>query len=287
MGIVIHRRKENTISRWAADASMTGRMVKAWSFVSTGLLHPEDSLRYVFGGQSRRRQIISEYSKKLTAEKIAKLVGASPSAVQACMIEAEADEICKRSRKLSKSLGRSLGEIGSPEILYAICRIMKPVKVVETGVASGLSSAHILEALRKNCKGRLYSIDMPNYEEELVRQNSPHYNPGSSGILPPGLATGWIVPKELHSNWNIELGLTVDKLPALLKRLGSIDVFLHDSEHTYQNMFREYSQAWSALTNGGILLSHDVDWNQAFSDFSTKVQRKPTIIGELGALAKS
>lgn len=266
---------------------MTDRMEKTWNFLSTGLLHPEDSLRYVFGNQSRKRQIISEYSQKLTAEKIARLVHASPSTVQACIIEAETDEVCIQSRKLARSLGRSLGEIGSPDILYALCRIMKPVNVVETGVASGLSSTYILEALHKNRKGHLYSIDLPNYEEELVRQNSPCYNPGSPGILPPGLATGWIVPKELHSNWTIEFGLTVDKLPPLLKRLGSIDVFLHDSEHTYQNMFWEYSQGWSALTQGGILLSHDFDWNKAFRDFSTKVRRKPTIIGELGALSKS
>jgi hypothetical protein len=41
-------------------------------------------------------------------------------------------------------------------------RSLKPRVIVETGVASGLSSAHILRALAANGTGTLHSIDLPN-----------------------------------------------------------------------------------------------------------------------------
>jgi len=61
-------------------------------------------------------------------------------------------------------VGRYIGEISEPEILYVIVRLLKPEKVVETGVAAGVSSAFILEAMDDNGIGTLYSIDLPNYE---------------------------------------------------------------------------------------------------------------------------
>jgi hypothetical protein len=58
--------------------------------------------------------------------------------------------------------------------LYVICRVAKPVRIVETRVASGLSTTYDLEALEKNGQGELYSIDMPNYEKILSRE-APGY----------------------------------------------------------------------------------------------------------------
>jgi hypothetical protein len=54
------------------------------------------------------------------------------------------------------------------------------------------------------------------------------------------------------------------------KMLGSIDIFIHDSEHSYENMMFEYMTAWDHLKEGGILLSDDTNLNKAFSDFSAK-----------------
>jgi predicted O-methyltransferase YrrM len=43
--------------------------------------------------------------------------------------------------------------------LYALCKIIKPKTIVETGVAYGLSTSYILQALYENKTGTLYSID--------------------------------------------------------------------------------------------------------------------------------
>jgi hypothetical protein len=45
------------------------------------------------------------------------------------------------------------------QIVYALIRAMRPDVVVEFGVAGGCSSKHILHALVKNRKGKLYSAD--------------------------------------------------------------------------------------------------------------------------------
>jgi len=53
---------------------------------------------------------------------------------------------------------------GEPELVRAIwclTRHLQPAKVVETGVARGISSRFILEALDRNGAGRLWSIDQP------------------------------------------------------------------------------------------------------------------------------
>ena len=53
----------------------------------------------------------------------------------------------------------------------------------------------------------------------------------------------------------------------LLEGVAEIDIFLHDSEHSYKNMLWEFQTAWTYLKVGGLLLSHNIDSNNAFSDF--------------------
>jgi len=47
--------------------------------------------------------------------------------------------------------------------------------------------------------------------------------------LPNGKEPGWLVPSDLRRRWHFILGLSRDKLGPLLQKLGSIDMFLHDS----------------------------------------------------------
>lgn len=55
-------------------------------------------------------------------------------------------------------------------------------------------------------------------------------------------------------------------LPELLSEVGEIDLFVHDSLHTYRNMRFEFEAAWPSLRPGGILISDDVDGNAAFEE---------------------
>jgi Methyltransferase domain len=132
---------------------------------------------------------------------------------------------------------------------YAIVRATAPDLIVETGVASGISSTYLLMACRQNCRGRVYSIDINNGE-----------------YLPPGKPTGWIVPEYLRPDWTLLLCDPKVLLPRLLADLGEIDMFIHDSSHTYEHMKFEFEASYSHIRSGGLLLSDDANFNRAFEE---------------------
>lgn len=171
-------------------------------------------------------------------------------------------------------------------VLYIIARKMKPNVVVETGTASGVSSAYILCALDENEHGKLCSIDLP-YEEGKVYPKDYFGPRGATGIIPKGKQSGWIIPNYLRHRWRLILGRSSEKLPPLLEELGPIDIFIHDSEHSYQNMLWEYQTAWPYLNEGGILLSHNADENNAFSDFCQHIGGKRFILSNMGGVVKA
>ena len=136
---------------------------------------------------------------------------------------------------------------------------------METGVSSGLSSSYLLLALEKNKKGKLYSIDFPI----------------KGVVFPEGAQSGWVIPDELRHRWYLSIGKSSLMMPAILENLKSVDVFFHDSEHTYENMRWEYETVWPYL-NPGLLLSHDINRNHAFSDFSQQVRGKSFTVHAFG-----
>lgn len=137
--------------------------------------------------------------------------------------------------------------------LYVLCRALTPTVVVETGVANGMSSAFILQALRVNRHGTLHSIDLP----------LPGKNPGMIGVL---------IPNELRSRWHLHLGSSRRALPHIV-RGHIVDIFVHDSLHTYRNMRREFDVAWPRIRPGGVLVSDDVDGNPAFDELRLRGPR--------------
>ncbi|MBA7479591.1 hypothetical protein ES707_15025 [subsurface metagenome] len=160
--------------------------------------------------------------------------------------------------------------------LYVIVRKLKPRIIVETGVSGGVSSAYILCALEENKYGKLYSIDLP-FEDLPFEERK---------IFPPGEQSGWVIPDYLKDRWELVLGKSYEKLLPLLEELRVIDIFLHDSEHSYKNMLCEYQTVWPFLKRGGILLSDDVDSNDAFSDFCESIGVKGFQLANMGGIAK-
>ncbi|MEM3426785.1 MAG: class I SAM-dependent methyltransferase [Nitrososphaerales archaeon] len=144
------------------------------------------------------------------------------------------------------TLPKTLYRYPSRILLYMLVRITKPTYVVETGVGGGYASAHILEALRLNNHGYLYSID-------YHRTYDPSYY-----ALEPGLPCGGVVPQYLRSRWTVSMESSQQELPKLLPRLGKIDMFIHDSLHTRDCAMYEYGLAWKYLKLGGLLVSHDI-----------------------------
>jgi hypothetical protein len=130
---------------------------------------------------------------------------------------------------------------------WCATRHLRPRRVVETGVARGIVTQTILEALARNGEGGLWSIDMPV-------------------LLHPELApeVGIAVPADGRDRWRLITGTSRQRLRPLLARLGSIDLFVHDSLHTERNIRFELEQAWRALRPGGVVIVDDIHFNAGF-----------------------
>lgn len=139
---------------------------------------------------------------------------------------------------------------GVARAAWCLVRHLRPRVVVETGVARGLTTRLLLQALGENGAGRLWSIDLP---------------PWRHGSQVAGQVAA-AVPRELMGRWTLVEGSTRRRLPGLLRDLGTIDLFVHDSSHSYRNMSFELAQAWDAVRPGGFLLIDDVHRNDAFHE---------------------
>ncbi len=62
------------------------------------------------------------------------------------------------------------GDAGLVRAIWCLTRHLRPKKVVETGVAHGVTSRFILEALKRNGDGHLWCIDLPPIERVWRRQ---------------------------------------------------------------------------------------------------------------------
>jgi hypothetical protein len=133
--------------------------------------------------------------------------------------------------------------------IWCVIAHLRPARVVETGVAHGLTTRLILEGLRRNGAGQLWSIDLPATDPALHRE------------------IGIAVPQQLWSRWTYIEGTSRDRLPALLEELGDIEVFVHDSLHTGRNTRFELSCAWPCLRSGGAAVVDDIDHSLAFRRF--------------------
>jgi hypothetical protein len=162
------------------------------------------------------------------------------------------------------------------ETLYVIVRLLKPDIVVETGVYMGMSSCFILQAEEDNGQGELYSIDLPTSNRKLAD--------GCGYYVPQGKQVGWVVPENLKHRWHLILGDSREQLPPLLEQLGTIDVFLHDSLHTFEHQKWEYETAWPFIKEGGLLLSHDI--SRPFIRFCDRYAAPLDHYGDFGGLRK-
>jgi predicted O-methyltransferase YrrM len=142
-------------------------------------------------------------------------------------------------------------------VVWCLTRHLRPMAVVETGVARGLTSRVILEALARNDAGRLWSVDLP-----------------PSLTNAPGLAdqTGIAVPAELRERWTLLRGASRDCLPGLIGGLARlnlpVDLFVHDSLHTGRNVRFELDCVWPALAAGGLVVIDDIEQNAAFRAYA-------------------
>lgn len=167
----------------------------------------------------------------------------------------ESIKACNRielqAMKTLDSISHSIGGGGAYPLIYFQCRIIKPKIVVETGVAAGWSSIAILEALKINGKGKLYSSDFPYF-----RLKNPEQFIGS------------VVPESLRNNWYLDLRGDEIAIPEILSKVHNIDIFHYDSDKSYSGRLFAIRQIQKKLSLNSIVIFDDIQDNLFFKNLT-------------------
>ncbi len=140
-------------------------------------------------------------------------------------------------------------------LLGLLVELVQPKVIVETGIANGTSTRAFLSAFSKNHlkDSMLYSIDIDSR----------------------------FATTDLTENSQFEFLLVGENsLSKVLSDITEIGIFYHDSDHSYVNQMMEYELAWEKLTLGGVLVSDDINWSNAFLDFCKKQKVVPLILAD-------
>lgn len=231
------------------------------------LKHPKEAFQYFNNNKTPlHNQMILGAAKQLLGIKFEKSVWVL------ALNELQNEDYILPNAKNNLVVGNSMNTLLG-KWLYCLIRATNPETLIETGIAHGCSSWVMLNAIKKNNKGTLYSFDLPNMDTNSA------YNFGKQSP-----ETGWIVPQELRLNWEITIGNTKATLPKTLSSLEEIDFFFHDSDHSYGHMLFEFETVYPFLKKGGILSSDDINKNNSFQEF-TKAKGMRTILFTKGGCA--
>lgn len=143
-------------------------------------------------------------------------------------------------------------EIGLASFLYAYILTNKPLTVVETGVANGITTNVIMKALEVT-GGVLHSFDIDDRTQNVY--------------------TG-------SGNWHFHLlsGNLEESLEAQILKIKDIELWIHDSNHGYLWQTYEYRLARRVLSPHGVLVSDDIDSSTAWGHASRQFLENPTAI---------
>ena len=174
----------------------------------------------------------------------------------ACLGESVLGELEAEIAERMKGVGRGAAiplvfsaDRGLARICYALCRLKRPRVVIETGVSYGVTSAYILQAMEMNNYGQLVSIDLPPL--------------GADSRVDVGRA----VAERIRGRWRLEFGSSRQLLGPLAAELAPVDIFLHDSLHTYRTVKRELETVSPFLAPDGVAVCDDIENNLAFKEW--------------------
>jgi len=174
------------------------------------------------------------------------------------MSEKQGKEIMKESESIVNYVKKSLGDedywqISYDEIrvIYTIVKVMNPITIIETGMGSGVSTTAMLAASKD--EANVISID-PGVP----------YGKGDKEV-------GFLIPMNLRKKHKFIKGTSKQKMKEVLSYVDKVDIFFHDSDHTYENIMFEFNEVWPKLSEKSIILVDNYDWTDAPLDFSKKM----------------
>jgi hypothetical protein len=245
--------------------SLTARALRAAGAI---MANPVEAALYIPERISMRHDYHASYTSSADWEQhLHRWLGAPWPCPERGKVDLLLHNIALELRTLGLRLGRqTYGEYSDAEesmARAAWCTVLhqRPSVVVETGVARGVTSRIVLEALEHNDWGHLWSIDLPHLFEKGLH-----------------VQTGAAVPSSHRGRWSYVEGSSRRRLPGLLRSLAQVDLFIHDSLHTARNTRFEMEQTLLALASGGIMIVDDISSHQAFADFGRDFPALETLV---------
>ncbi len=165
-------------------------------------------------------------------------------------IQSDINKVRLDSNKTLETIEHNLGGGGAYPLLYFIVRFVKPMVVVETGVASGFSTHAILDALEKNKKGALFSSDLPYFR-----------------ISDPNKYIGIVVPEGLKKRWNLFVEGDDVNLIKISNKVNMIDVFHYDSDKSFNGRLRALKILEKNINSDTWMIFDDIQDNSFFHEF--------------------
>lgn len=167
-------------------------------------------------------------------------------------LEAEAQPVVDYVE--SRIGGKNYWQVDYDELrsIYAAVKLMRPGRMIETGVGPGTSSTAFLTAMN-GTGGKLFSFDLGQKfgEDEQI-------------------PVGAVVPEELKENWKLILGDASKTLPAEIGGIAPVDVAFFDSDHTYQHVSVELETCIKYTSEKFLIIIDNYNWSDAPKDFCEK-----------------
>lgn len=207
------------------------------------LMHSRETTNYTYDLDSINRDQLCWFVSAVTEAEIGQVRGWVEE------LEKDEDLLGELTRRLSSNPLRRICAT-EPHLArrfgwYALVRAAQPDHIVETGTHLGLGSCVIAAALLRNGHGCLTTIDV-----------DPE--------------AGYLITEPWADVIDRRTGSSIDHL-AMMR---DVDMFLHDSLHTYDYETRELEAVEPYLRSGAIVLSDNAHDSAALSDWAERTGRR-------------
>lgn len=214
------------------------------------LVSSREHTNYTYDLTERNREHLAWWVSAITGRPVAEARGHLTEVLQDDDLVAHVREHTLRSSR--RGLADTTVRLGRRIGWYALLRALQPEHVIETGTDKGLGSVVLASALLRNGHGRLTTIDV---------------NP-ESGYLVTG-RYGEVVDRVVG-----------DSVAVLGSGEQPVDVFLHDSLHTFEYETAELSAVAPRLSPQAVVLSDNAHLSDALARWAEAGGRRFSFFAE-------
>jgi predicted O-methyltransferase YrrM len=257
-----------------------------------GIKNPQKGIRVikqsVVGGQTTSITDPSEYTER-QIKNISELVDADGEKVEDLLENARTGRINRRIENCETQIEDKPFSLGGMmlggETAYLLTRLLEPDTILEIGVANGISTLYILEALNKlETTADVRAIDKPQFESHIRKKRGARGLSGVGGIIPDEKETGWVASINHRSRHGYQyyVGDFTQVLPKIVDSMPPVDLAIYDASKDSDEMQMAYEILIQSLSSQGVLVSDDIEVNDTFSQVTEQNDGKAVEFGGIG-----